>query len=291
MDLLRTMLFVPGNRARMIEKAKGLSPDALIFDLEDAVPPAEKATAGRMVREALASGAFGHVRAFARVNALSTGLLPADLDAVVVPELYGIVLPKVEDPEGVAEASRLLDEREARLGLPPGRIRILPIIETVRGVLGLPRVAGCSPRFVGLSFGIEDFATDLGVQRSQDAIEALYPRISVALHARATDMPAIDTVYANVEDVEGLEKDALLARQLGFRGKLVLHPRQIDVVNRVFTPSAEEIEYARKVVAAYDEAEARGEASVAVDGKMVDIPIAVRARALIAMAEKIATAR
>lgn len=288
MELLRTLLFVPGNRPRMIEKAKGLTElDAIIFDLEDAVPPAEKAAARRMVRDAMDSGGFGRFKLFVRVNAVSTGLLPDDLDAILSPNLFGIVLPKVEDPEGVETAHMMLMEREQRAGLAAEHTKILPIIETVPGVLGLPRIAGYSKRFVGLSYGAEDFATDLGVERSRDGIEGLYPRTVIALYSRLTDVTAVDSVFSDVNDDAGMEKDTLLAKQLGFRGKFLIHPKQIEVANRIFTPSEKEIEYARQVVAAYEDAEARGEASVALNGKMIDIPIVERARALLVVAEKL----
>jgi citrate lyase subunit beta / citryl-CoA lyase len=291
LELLRTMLFVPGNRSRMIEKATALDPDAVIFDLEDAVPPAEKPTARGMVRGAMDSGNFDRFSRFVRVNAVSTGLLSDDLLAVVGTHLDGIVLPKVESREDVEEADRLLAGYEKEQGLETGHVRIVPIIETVRGVLGLPGVAGCHPRLAGLCYGAEDFATDLGVERSREGTEGFYPRVQVALYARVTNVVALDSVFSDVKDEEGLENDTLLAKQLGFRGKLVIHPSQIALVNRIFTPSDQEIERARKAVAAYDEAEARGEASVTVDGKMVDIPIVQRARNLLAMANAIASTR
>lgn len=287
MELLRTLLFVPGNRSKMIEKSKGVDADALIFDLEDAVPPAEKPAARRMVREAIDGGDYRRFKVFVRVNALTTNLLPDDLEAVVGPNLFGIVLPKTEYPEGVNEVHRMLLERERRQGLPEGRTKILPIIETVRGVLNVPQIAGCHERLIGLTFGAEDFATDLGVERSREGTEGRYPLTQVALYARLTDVVAVDSVFSDVDDDEGLEENAKLAKQLGFRGKFVIHPRQIEMVNRIFTPSEQEIEWARQVVAAYDEAEARGEASVAVNGKMVDIPIAERSRSLLALAEAI----
>jgi len=287
-ELLRTMLFVPGNRPRMIEKARGLAElDAIIFDLEDAVPPAEKPAARSMVREAIDSGDFNRFKLFVRVNAVSTNLLPDDLNAIVSPNLFGIVLPKVEDPEGVEAAHLMLLEREQRAGAAVGHTKILPIIETVPGVLGLPRIAGCSARFVGLSYGAEDFATDLGVERSRDGIEGLYPRVQIALYSRLTDVTAVDSVFSDVNDDEGMEKDTLLAKQLGFRGKFLIHPKQIEMANRIFTPSVKEIEYARQVVAAYEDAEARGEASVALNGKMIDIPIVERARTLLVVAGKL----
>jgi citrate lyase subunit beta/citryl-CoA lyase len=233
------------------------------------------------------SGEFDRFKVFVRVNAVSTGLLPDDLDAVVSSRLFGIVLPKVEDPEGVNAAHVMLLQREERAGVRAGQTRILPIIETVRGVLGLPRIAGCSERFVGISYGAEDFATDLGVERTREGIEGHFPRVQVALYSRLTNVTAIDSVFSDVNDDEGLEKDTLLAKQLGFKGKLLVHPKQIEVANRFFTPSKKEIDYARQVVAAYEEAEARGEASVALNGKMIDIPIVERARTLLAMAERL----
>ncbi len=286
MELLRTLLFVPGNRPKMIEKAKGLKPDAVVFDLEDAVPPSEKETARQMVREAILAGEFTHVRIFVRVNAASTPLLPEDLDAVVTSGLFGIVLPKVEYREEVEQVHDMLRQREHSMDMATEHTRILPIIETVRGLVNLPQIAGSSPRLVGLCFGAEDFATDLGVERSKEGVEAFYPRVQVALYARLTDVAAIDTVYSDVNDGEGLEKDTLLARQLGFRGKFLIHPRQMEVVNRVLTPSEMEIGQARRVVAAFEEAEARGEASIALDGKMIDIPIVERARTLLALADR-----
>ncbi len=292
MELLRTLLFVPGNRPRMIEKAKGLTNvDALIFDLEDAVPPAEKPVARAMVRQAIDSGDFERFKIFVRTNSVSTGLLPDDLDAIVSPNLFGIVLPKVEDQEGIQEADRLLAQREEKMAIPSGHTTILPIIETVRGVLGLPTIAVHHPRLVGLSYGAEDFATDLGVERSREGIEGHYPRVQIALYAHLIDVTPVDSVFSDVNDDEGLEKDALLAKQLGFRGKFLIHPKQLETTSRVFTPSEKEIEYAKRVVAAYEEAEARGEASVALDGKMIDIPIVERARALLAAAAEVASSR
>jgi len=286
-ELLRTLLFVPGNRPKMIEKAKGVNADALIFDLEDAVPLAEKATARRMVSEAVGSGDYPHFKLFVRVNALTTNLLPDDLEAAVGRNVFGIVLPKAEYAEGIAEVHLMLLERERRLGLPEGHTRILPIVETVRGVLNVSQIAGCHERLVGLAFGAEDFATDLGVERSREGTEGRYPMAQIALYARLTGVVAVDSVFSDIGDDEGLEENARLAKQLGFRGKLVIHPRQIEPVNRIFTPSEQEVEWARLVVAAFEEAEARGEASVAVNGKLVDIPIAERARDLLALAEAI----
>lgn len=285
MQLLRTMLFVPGNRAKMIDKAKALNPDAVIFDLEDAVPLAEKGAAREMVREAIGSGDFRRFQIYVRVNPTTTNLLPADLGAVVSAQLAGIVLPKVEYQAEIEQVHLMLAERERELGIREGAVRILPIIETVRGVLGLPQVAGSSDRLVGLSFGAEDFATDLGVERSREGVEGHYPRVQIALWSRLTGVTAVDTVFSDVNDDEGLERETRLVKQLGFRGKYVIHPRQIDLVNRLFTPSGEEIEYARRVVTAYEDAESRGEASVALDGKMIDIPIVERARGLLSMAE------
>jgi citrate lyase subunit beta / citryl-CoA lyase len=287
MELLRTLLFIPGNRMKMIDKAKSLDPDAILFDLEDAVPLAEKSTARRMVRDAIDGGDFQRFRVFVRVNPTTTDLLPADLDEVVSPHLMGIVLPKVESREEIERVHLMLREREQLAGAEGGGIRILPIIETVRGVLSLPQIAGSSERLVGLSFGAEDFATDLGVERSREGIEGHYPRVQIALWSRLTGVTAVDTVFSDVNDDEGLERETRLVRQLGFRGKYVIHPRQIEHVNRLFTPSEEEVEHARRVVAAYEEAEARGEASVALDGKMIDIPVVGRARDLLLLAKAI----
>lgn len=286
--LLRTLLFVPGNRERFIAKLAELRPDAVVLDLEDAVPPAEKAGARLTVRRAIGQLDVSRFAVFVRVNGLGSGLIGEDLRAVVVPGLDGVFLPKVESVSDVHQANMLLAHAEQRSGLGVGSIRLVPVLETVRGVLDARAILSAGPRVLAAAFGAEDFTLDLGVQRSRDGWETFYPRAHLALAARAAGVLAIDGPWSDIGDEEGLVAEARLARQLGFSGKQVIHPSQIGPVNRVFAPQPEELAWARRVVEAYEAATARGEGSVAVDGKLIDVPMVERARRLLAEARTVA---
>ncbi len=283
--LLRTLLFVPGNNARMLEKARSLRPDALILDLEDAVPNLEKEAARKMVAAALEESIFGRARVFARINPLSCkDEFEADLDAVCAGNLHGICLPKCDGPEAVAEAGELLEAREKRCGKPAGSIALIPIIESARAVINAYSIARAAPRVAAIAFGAEDFCADMGIARSKEGQELFYPRSAIAVSAKAAGCQAIDTIYAGVSDTEGLVKETSLVKQLGFTGKLIIHPAQIEPVHRAFAPSDEEIAEARKIIQAFNEAEAAGSGVVVVDGKMVDKPVVLRAQRTLALA-------
>lgn len=282
----RSFLYVPGNRPNMLARAPSAGADALILDLEDSVPPAEKETARGMVAEAIAQ--LSGQRVYVRVNGLSSGLTPADLEGVVGPGLEGIVLPKAESAAQIAQVEGWLAALEAARGLPPGLVKIRPLLETALGVLRAYEIASASPRVTGLSLGAEDFALDLGVSRSREGIELFCARSSIVVAARAAGVDAIDIVFTDVTDEEGLIKEAEAGRQLGYKGKSAIHPRQVGPINRVFSPTDAEVAWAQRVVAAFDEAAARGVASLVVDGRMVDIPIAEKARRILALAQAMA---
>lgn len=284
---LRSLLFVPANRERFLAKLSALRPDGVILDLEDSVPPAEKAAARDAAREILRGERFPEHQLFVRVNAFPTGLTPADIAAVVSPRLAGIFLPKIEDPAQLREANRLLAAAEQRAGLPIGSIRVIPIIETVRGVLGLPTLADGGPRVLALNFGYDDFTLDLGVPRTVEGIETLYPRAMLAIAARAVGVSAIDGPLADFGDPARLEAECRASRQLGFTGKQCIHPSQIETVNRVFTPSPEEVTRAREIVAAAEEAARQGYGSTRLGTSMIDAPVVARARQLLELAEAI----
>jgi len=270
MLLLRTMLFVPGNNMRMLHKAGALDADAIIIDLEDAVPMEDKETARVFVREGIETVGKEESMVFVRVNGLATGLASQDLEESVCEGLDGIVLPKTESDRDILDAEAILEKIEKQKGLRVGSIIIVPILETAKGVLKAAEVAFASKRVVGLSFGAVDFTRDLGVSLSKEGVELSYPRAYVALAARAAGIPAIDTVFIDIMDREGLIRDSKAAKQLGFRGKLLIHPNQIQPVNEVFSPTQQEVEYCKKVVAAFKEAQARGAGAISLDGKMID---------------------
>lgn len=276
--MLRSLLFMPGNRARFYEKLAGFGPDAVIVDLEDAVPPAEKPVARTAVRERLGGSLLRGLRVFVRVNAVGTPYFPDDVAGVVAEGLDGIFLPKVESAQQLREANMLLARAELRAGLPMGRIHLVPILETVRGVLAAHELAGASPRVLGLAFGAEDFSLDLGVERTPEGIETRYPRAQVALAARAAGLVAIDTPWTAIDDEAGLLRETIEGRQLGYTAKQAIHPSQLPTIHRVFTPTDTEIAWARRVVAAYAEAVAAGSGAINLDGKLIDVPMVERAR-------------
>jgi citrate lyase subunit beta/citryl-CoA lyase len=282
---LRSLMFVPGHRPRMVDRALGLgdypstSLDAAILDLEDGVPIAEKENARATIAAALGRRSSAGPARYVRVNG-SPELRGPDIDAVIRPGLEGLVIPKVDDPEDVVSLARALDEREAAAGLAPQAVRLVPSIESARGLLAAPAIAASSDRVVALLFGAEDFALDLGLpaEREGEAADLLHARSAVVVAAVAAGRVAIDGIWPDIADAAGLRRDALRARRLGFSGKSIIHPGQIETVNAIFTPTVEEIEHARRVVAAFDDARARGDGAVALDGKLLDPPIVERAR-------------
>jgi citrate lyase subunit beta/citryl-CoA lyase len=285
---LRTLLSVPGNRQKMIDKARHLPADVLILDLEDSVPQAEKATARTMVRGSIAGMALEGQQVFVRINSMASGLAMEDLEAVIVPGIDGINQPKPATASDVAVVEDTIERLEKERGIAGGNIKLLPWVETAKGMLNAFDIASASPRVVGIVFGAEDFALDTGIMRTEDGDELLYPRTAVVIAARAAGVSAVDTPYNNFRDGAGLERKATLARNLGFDGKFLIHPDQIEPVNRIFRPTEEETERARQVVAAVEAAEAKGLGSTSLDGKMIDTPIASQARRLLTIADAIA---
>ena len=284
---LRSLLFVPGNRERFLAKLGELRPDAAILDLEDSIPAGEKEAAREAVRAVLRSGRLADLPLFVRVNDFRTGLTADDIAAVVAPRLAGVFLPKVEHPDELREANRLLALAEARAGLEIGCTGLIPIVETVRGIQRAAELAEYHHRLLGLNFGYDDFALDLGVSRTRDGLETMYPRARLALAARSADLLAIDGPYADFGDPAGLEAECRVSRQLGFSGKQCIHPAQIPIVNRVFSPSAEEIARAQSIVAAYDEAARQGHGSTRSGHQMIDCPVVQQARRLLELASEI----
>lgn len=281
---LRSMLFVPGNKARMLEKARTLAADAVILDLEDAVPPDEKTTARAMVREALEAGTYSQ-QVIVRLNAFDTGLLESDLRAILVPGVGGVCLPKAGRARDVERLATLVATLEQERGLAAGAVELFLMIETALGVHSAYPLARASQRVRALCFGGEDLSRDLGAVRTKEGLELSYARAAVVLAARAADVLAIDTVYTDLADGDGLLVEARLARQLGYSGKLLIHPAQIEPLHLAFSPSKEELVHARRILAAFEDAQARGEGVIVFEGKMIDEPIVARAREVLALAE------
>jgi citrate lyase subunit beta/citryl-CoA lyase len=275
---LRSWMFVPGNRERFIQKARSSGADAILLDIEDGVLPAEKPEARRMIAAALREEWQGP-RRYVRLNALSTPWIDADLAAVIGPGLDGVCLTKVVKPQDIHELASRLEALERRAGLEVGKLPILAAVESARGLVNAVAIADANPRLMGLMFGAEDYALDLGLgaRREREAAEMIYARSCIVNAAAAASILSIDGVFPNLNDPDGLLADVRQARRLGFTSKSTFNPRQIDVINQVFSPQPDEIEYARRIAAGFREAEARGDASVAVGGQLVDRPIVLRA--------------
>ncbi len=293
MNFMRSAMFVPGHRQRMIDKAIGLNADVLFLDLEDGVPPAEKDTARQLIAQSLdregarpASDLWRPLR-FPRINAIGNERMRADLESVLRPGLDGLCLPKVETVEEIRYVDSILEAREEKVGLPKGSVRYIAAIESAAGLINAAAIAAASPRMAALMFGAEDFGKDLGLPtlRVAEASELVYSRSALVIAAASAHIGAIDGVWPDIRDPEGLLKDARQARRLGFTGKSLIHPDQIQVVNDVFRPDEGEVKYARQVVEAFEEAERKGEGAIALGGQLVDLPIVARARRTLAMGE------
>jgi len=280
----RSWMFVPGNKERFLEKAAQSDVDCALLDLEDGVLPDAKATARAMVAATLAK-AFLPQR-YVRVNAVTTGWHEDDLEAIVAPGLDGICLSKCESADQVRTVAANLSRLERERGIVPGKVRVLAAIESASSLLAAPEIARGDARVVGLIFGAEDFALDLGLgtAREAEAAELLYARSAIVIAAGAARVASVDGVFPDLDNPEGMEEDSLRARRLGFTAKSTFNPRQVAVINRIFSPRPDEIGYAEKVVAAFVEAERRGDASVAVGGQLVDRPIVMRAQRLLELA-------
>ncbi len=276
--MIRSYLYAPGSNPAVMEKALRAGADAVIFDLEDAVAPGEKRTArdqvATMVSGAAQAGAPPGLEIHVRVNRGLDAVDRDDVAAVTQPGLTALRVPKVGSGQELRALAELLDELEARAGMPPGTVRVYPLIETAAAVLAAPEIAA-APRVARLGFGATDFLADIGAPGAGDGPGTLVARGTLVLASRAAGIGApLDSVYTRLDDREGLIRAARFARELGFFGKSVIHPRQIEPVHEVFTPTEEELAGARRVL---DQAERAAGAS-AIDGQMVDPAVVARAR-------------
>jgi len=285
--VLRSILFVPGNNMRMITKACTLPADAITLDLEDAVPFSEKETARIFIKDSIKMVKDSGTTVIVRVNGWSTGLIEEDLKFVIREGLDCIMLPKAESKNDVTQLDLLLSKLEKERNLESNSVGIIPTIETAKGVMNAWEIATASRRNIGITFGAVDFTRDLGVSPSKEGIEILYPRAHIGIVARAAKIPAIDTVFTDLIDRKGLEEDCKLAKQLGYSGKNVIHPTQIELVNKIFAPTQEEVEWAKKVVPAFEEASKKGLGAISVDGRMVDLPVYEQAKNVLALVKAI----
>lgn len=273
---MRTLLFAPASNERHLAKVFSWGADCVILDLEDAVAASEKVGARAAAARTLA---LPHsTRAFVRINGLETAYALADLNAIAIEGLGGVVLPMVQGPDHIATADWALTQLERERGLAEGSIELLPIIETARGLGSVEAIAAHSGRVGRLAFGAGDFVNDLGMEWTPNEQELLFARSRIAVASRAAGLAApIDTAHVNIADMEGLQRSTLHVRTLGFGGKFCIYPTQVQVVNDAFSPSEEEVGKAQRIVDAFERAEAAGNGAIRVDGAFVDYPIVFRA--------------
>ena len=295
--LIRSWMFVPGDRQRMLDKSMGLPVDAMLMDIEDGVAPDAKDAARRQI-----AGSLDQVTAqkkenpslrtparYVRINAVGHERMHADLEHVIRPALEGLALPKTETVEQVKIVEKILDEREPKMGMPRGSVRLLVALESPRGLFNAYAIASCSPRVIGLLFGAEDYSRELNLplRREGEATDLIYARSAVVNAAAAAHVQSVDGVWPNFQDIEGLKKFSRQSRRLGFSGMSLIHPAQIEEVNAAFTPAADEIDYCRRVVQSFDEAQSRGEGAIAFGGQLLDKAIVDRARQTLALADSL----
>lgn len=266
--LLRSLLFVPGNNSRFLEKAKSLQADIVCFDLEDSVPLVEKKSARNLIKNALKSRSEYHSEIYVRTNSPVSGLIPDDLLDIIQKGVDGIVIPKVNTVNEIKKIEKIMLGLEKKRKLKP--IEIIASIESTEGVVNAYLIASCSKRISALVFGVFDLLNDLGVEYTKKPEGAAYSRAKIPVDARAAGKYAIDAIWQDLDDITGLEQDSLVAKNLGYVGKSIIHPNQVDIVHKVFYPTSAEIEWAKKVVSAYDMAKKSKKGATTVDGKMID---------------------
>ncbi|MBQ3146764.1 MAG: CoA ester lyase [Oscillospiraceae bacterium] len=287
----RSMLFLPGNNPNMLINGNCLGSDAVIFDLEDAVSPAEKDAARILVRNTMRYMDFRGCEIIVRINSIDTPYWKRDLDAILPQQPGLILLPKTGTAKDVQEADAYITELEQKLGFAPNTVGLMPLIETALGVENAFAIATAADRVQALFLGAEDLTADLRCKRTKEGREIEYARTRLVMAARAAGVEVYDTPFTDVNDDEGIYKDASYAKALGFSGKASISPRHVGVINEVFSPSQADIDYSYEVMDAIAMAKAQGKGAIALRGKMIDAPIVARAEQTIAMAEALGLGR
>ena len=283
----RTMLFLPGNNPNMIMNGVLLGADSIIFDLEDAVAPDQKDAARIRVKSALRSLEFGGCEIIIRMNALDTPYWEEDIEEMVPLGPSAIMPTKVSDGNYIRKLEQKITETEEKNGMDVGKIKLIPLLETAMGIEHAYDIAIASPRMEALYLGAEDLTADLRCERTKEGAEILYARGRLVCAARAAGIEAYDTPFTDVEDMGGLRSDARFAKGLGYTGKAVINPRHVEDVNCIFSPSDKEIRYAREVFGAIREAKRQGKGAISLRGKMIDAPIAQRAKLVLEAASEL----
>lgn len=281
----RALLYMPGDNWKMITKSITLGVDSICMDMEDGTAINKKAEARATIAKALQELDFGASEKLARINSIGSGWEKDDIEAVLPYHPHGIVIPKVESFEQVDWASKIIEDAELKNGWQVNSIRILIGVETAKGILNLKEIAA-HPRLDAIIFGGEDFAASIGAVRTKDAVELLYARQAVIVACAAYDLQAIDIVTIDYKDLDALKVESEFGAKLGFSGKQIIHPNQVQVVQEAFTPSDKAIAYAKRIVETFEASQKEGKGAYALDGKMIDMPLLKNAQKVLARAKK-----
>ena len=287
----RSMLFLPGNNPNLLINGGCLGADAVIFDLEDAVAPAEKDAARILVRNTMRYMDFGKCELIVRINSIDTPYWKKDIDEVLPHRPSLILLPKTGTPADILAADAYMTQLEEKLGMERNAVGLMPLIETAMGVENAFAIATATKRVKALFLGAEDLTTDMQCKRTKEGREIEYARTRLVVAARAAGVEVYDTPFTDVNDDEGILADAQLAKALGFSGKASISPRHVEVINAVFSPTQKEVDYAYEVMDAIALAKAQGKGAIALHGKMIDAPIVARAQRTIDMAKALGLER
>jgi citrate lyase subunit beta/citryl-CoA lyase len=288
MAVMRSVFYIPGNNEKMVSKAPEIPADIVTLDLEDSVPPAEKPKARDVSRDNLQYAAGGGAEVYVRINNWETLLTNDDLEAIVHPGLNGVCLAKCGHPDHVRRLDWKLEELERRRGMEVGSVAIQLLIETAMGVIHAYPSAAASPRVGSLIFGAVDYTKDMRVKLTTEGEELFYARAHTAVAARAAGCIAIDCPFVAFKDTEAFEKDTAFGRTLGYEGRMLIHPSQIEPSHRIYTPAPEDVEWAKGVVEVFEtEGIAKGAAAVSYQGKMVDTPVYENAKTILAIMAEI----
>ncbi|HHF6577736.1 TPA: citrate (pro-3S)-lyase subunit beta [Haemophilus influenzae] len=285
MKLRRSMLFVPGSNAAMLSNSFIYKPDSIMFDLEDAVALKEKDSARLLVAHALQHPLYKEIETVVRVNPLDSEFGLLDLNAVVRAGVDVVRMPKTESAQDVLDMDQAITEIEKSCGREVGSTKMLAAIESPLGITQANQIAFSSKRLIGIALGAEDYVRNLKTERSPEGIELLFARCSILQAARAAGIQAFDTVYSNANNEEGFLKEAALIKQLGFDGKSLINPRQIELLHNLFAPTQKDVEQAKRIIEAAAEAERQGAGVVSLNGKMIDAPIIDRAKLVLERAK------
>ncbi|MEA4901234.1 CoA ester lyase [Desulfitobacterium sp.] len=288
MAVMRSIMYIPGNNPKFISKIPSIPADIITFDLEDAIPPSEKVATRQMIKENLQAGHAGGAQVYVRINNWETNLTDDDLEEIVWPGLDGVTLAKTGCADDVKRLDWKLEELERRRGIPVGTVKISMLLETAKGVANAEECCLASKRNVNAIFGAVDYCRDMRVKLTSAAVEQQYARAKVAVACRMAGIVAIDAPFADYKDLEGFKKNVADGRQMGYEGRMIIHPGQVEPSNELYAPDPADVQWAKDVVKVFEEEGlAKGKASVSLNGKMVDTPVYLNAKDILAAYEEI----